>query len=69
MFFNRKREAEPVVEMLTDIWRCATESCPGWSRKEFSFSEDPTCPFCQETMVSDTRSLPVLPEGNGLVHR
>ncbi|MBP1933727.1 cold-inducible protein YdjO-related protein [Ammoniphilus resinae] len=60
MFFNRKKDPEPIEEMNTDIWRCVGDSCSGWSRKEFSFSTEPTCPFCDGEMVSDTRMLPIL---------
>ncbi|HJV45315.1 MAG TPA: cold-inducible protein YdjO-related protein [Bacillota bacterium] len=60
MFFNRKKELEPVIEVATDIWSCIEESCLGWARKEFFFAEEPTCPFCESPMISDTRDLPVL---------
>jgi hypothetical protein len=60
MFFNRKKEQEPVEEVITEIWSCIVDSCPGWARKEFSFIENPICPFCSEEMASDTRNLPVL---------
>lgn len=60
MFFNRKKEAEPIEEVMTDIWRCSMESCFGWARKDFSFSAEPVCPFCEGKMVSDSKMLPAL---------
>lgn len=60
MFFNRKKEPDPIEEVDTDIWRCTVDSCTGWARKEFFFSQEPICPFCESDMVSDTKLLPVL---------
>ena len=60
MFFNRKKEAEPIEEFATDIWSCAMDSCSGWARKDFFFSADPVCPFCDGQMLSESKMLPVL---------
>lgn len=60
MFFNRKKEPDPVEEVDTDIWRCVVDSCTGWARKEYFFSQEPICPFCENDMISDTKMLPVL---------
>jgi hypothetical protein len=60
MFFNRKKEPDPVVEVSTEIWSCSEDNCVGWARKEFYFAQEPTCPFCDSPMISDMRSLPVL---------
>ncbi len=60
MFFNRKKEPDPIEEVDTDIWRCEVETCSGWARKEFFFSQEPICPFCDSDMVSETKMLPVL---------
>jgi hypothetical protein len=58
MFFNRKKEPEPIEEVDTEIWNCLVNTCSGWARKEFLF--DPICPFCSGEMTSDTRLLPIL---------
>lgn len=60
MFFNRKKEPDPVEEIETEIWQCAVDTCSGWARKDFFFSNDPLCPFCEEQMVSEMRMLPIL---------
>ncbi|RKD26802.1 hypothetical protein BEP19_16530 [Ammoniphilus oxalaticus] len=60
MFFNRRKEAEPIEEVMTDIWDCVTEDCSGWARKDFSFSSEPVCPFCEGAMIAESKMLPVL---------
>jgi hypothetical protein len=60
MFFNSKKEKEPVEEIATETWSCMEESCLGWARKNFTFHEEPECPLCEGQMVAETRMLPAL---------
>ncbi|MFD1362168.1 cold-shock protein [Lentibacillus salinarum] len=57
MSFSRGPK-KSVPEVETNVWACTSESCAGWMRESFSFSEEPECPLCQSSMELETRVLP-----------
>ncbi|MCT4607047.1 MAG: cold-shock protein [Marinisporobacter sp.] len=63
MFIKRKQEQkeEKVYELrAVEIWQCP--QCIGWMQKEFTTSQNPTCPFCSSNMVSSVRDVNVMLE-------
>ncbi|WP_072889027.1 cold-shock protein [Ornithinibacillus halophilus] len=59
MAFSRGPK-EPVPEVETNIWSCASDDCNGWMRESYSFEEEPQCPLCQSGMEREVRVLPEL---------
>lgn len=62
--YSRKPTIEELPEAMTAIWTCIGESCNGWMRANFSFEDEPTCPYCHSEMVSGMKSLPILVNSN-----
>lgn len=60
MSFFAKRQVEPIPEIETKIWSCASTDCSGWMRASYSFHENPSCPLCQSEMTEEVRVLPVI---------
>lgn len=58
--YSRKPTFEELPEAMTAIWTCTGENCKGWMRANFSFEDEPACPYCQSEMISEMRSLPIL---------
>jgi hypothetical protein len=42
------------------IWRCKSQECKAWVRKELTASDSPVCPLCQGVMVRSMKHLPKL---------
>ncbi|WP_249226889.1 cold-inducible protein YdjO-related protein [Alicyclobacillus mengziensis] len=37
------------------IWQCTACNC--WSREEFIYVDEPTCPVCQSKMVHEQKHI------------
>lgn len=59
MSFSRGPK-EPLPEVETHVWSCASGDCQGWMRESYSFEEEPKCPLCKSSMDKETRMLPEL---------
>ncbi|QEK13320.1 cold-shock protein [Crassaminicella thermophila] len=60
MFFKKdvQREEKTYEFKEVQVWQCP--NCIGWMQKEFSVSENPTCPFCSSNMLSGSKEVKVL---------
>ncbi|AJW69357.1 cold-shock protein [Paenibacillus sp. SEL3] len=64
----RRQAPEIIPEENTAIWSCTNEGCNGWMRTDFTFLNEPACPFCQASMGQEMRMLPILNRaGNSFV--
>ena len=58
---HQKMEEEPKYEKkMVDIWQCS--NCIGWMQKEFTISDNPSCPLCAGTMLEGMREVNILME-------
>nr|WP_040949271.1 cold-shock protein [Gorillibacterium massiliense] len=55
-----KKAPEVIEEVQTPVWTCENETCNGWMRVNFVFQDEPNCPLCGNTMLKESRMLPVL---------
>ncbi|NPC94011.1 hypothetical protein HOO54_17745 [Bacillus sp. WMMC1349] len=57
MSYYNNRNQEPLPKEDTETWECTAEECNGWMRKNFTSSECPLCPLCNQEMKSGNRFL------------
>lgn len=55
-----RKTFEEIEEAETDVWSCTSEDCNGWMRHNFSFTDIPNCPLCNNGMEKEARVLPVV---------
>ncbi|TJY40709.1 hypothetical protein E5161_16285 [Cohnella pontilimi] len=60
MYNSRKKPVEEIPEELTAIWSCTNDACNGWTRANFTFSDQPVCPLCRSEMEKGERMLAVI---------
>mgnify|MGYP001217447266 CR=1 FL=1 len=60
MYNSRKKLLEDIPEEMTSIWSCTSDSCNGWMRDNFAFSNEPDCPQCGSEMTKGEKKLAVL---------
>lgn len=57
MYNSRKKQLEEIPTEITAIWKCSNDDCTGWMRDNFTFSDNPSCPICDATMVKGEKEL------------
>ncbi|GIP32586.1 cold-shock protein [Paenibacillus sp. J2TS4] len=55
-----RKTFEEIEQKETEVWSCTSPECNGWMRQDFSFTDIPACPLCQNTMEKEARMLPVV---------
>ncbi|PLT35043.1 cold-shock protein [Bacillus sp. V5-8f] len=53
----RRINPEEIVHVETKVWQCTSETCKGWVRDNFTFSDEPSCPLCNSKMQAATKML------------
>ncbi|QQE78231.1 cold-inducible protein YdjO-related protein [Alicyclobacillus sp. SO9] len=56
-FNNRRKPSSEYVYADTVIWQCSRCNC--WSRKEFIYVDDPSCPMCKSKMNQEAKLIRV----------
>ncbi|QSO54582.1 hypothetical protein JZ785_13045 [Alicyclobacillus curvatus] len=54
-FGNRRKPLAEQVFADKMIWQCTTCNC--WSREEFVYVDEPTCPMCHGKMVHEQKHI------------
>ena len=55
---NKVDEGPKYEKKMVDIWQCS--SCIGWMQKEYTISQEPTCPLCSGSMIPGAREVNIL---------
>ncbi|CAH0347154.1 MULTISPECIES: cold-inducible protein YdjO-related protein [unclassified Bacillus (in: firmicutes)] len=53
----RRNNEEEIPPEETKVWECTSETCNGWIRDNFTFSDEPSCPLCKSEMKEATKML------------
>ena len=53
----RRNNMEEVVLEETKVWECASDTCKGWIRDNFTSNDEHKCPLCGSKMNAGTRML------------
>lgn len=60
MYNSRRKPLDEAEAVMTAIWSCTNETCKGWMRSNFSFSDQPVCPQCGSGMQKGEKKLQVV---------
>jgi hypothetical protein len=53
----RRNNEEEIIPEETKVWECTSDTCNGWVRDNFTFSDEPSCPLCNSEMKPATKML------------